>query len=52
MRGAGHLACMGEIRNLHEILVGKPKVKRSRRKWEDNIRTDLKEIRALIVQSV
>jgi hypothetical protein len=39
---------MGEIRNTHKILVGKPERKkllgRTRRRWEDNIRMDLEEI--------
>jgi len=39
---------MGDMRNSYKILVGKPKVKRPLgrliRSWEDNIRTDLKEI--------
>jgi hypothetical protein len=38
---------MGEIRNVHKIMVGKPEVKRPfgrpRRTWEDNIKTDLWE---------
>jgi len=25
MRWAGHVACMGEMRNTHQIFVGKPK---------------------------
>jgi len=48
MRWAKHVACMGEMRNAYEILVGKPERKRplgrSRRGWEDNIRMDLREI--------
>jgi hypothetical protein len=39
---------MVDIRNAYSILVGKPEWKRSlgkcRRRWEDNIRLDLKEI--------
>jgi hypothetical protein len=37
---------MGEIRNAHKILVGRPEEKRSlgRRRWEDNIRMDLRGI--------
>jgi hypothetical protein len=41
MRWAGHVACMGEGRNMYSVLVGKPKGKRPlerpRRIWEDGI---------------
>jgi len=44
----GHVACMGEMRNMYKILVGKPEWKRPflrpRRRWEDNIRMGLREI--------
>jgi hypothetical protein len=40
---------MGEERGVHRVLVGKPEGKRPlgrpRRRWEDNIRMDLQEIR-------
>jgi hypothetical protein len=40
---------MGEMRNAYNILTGKPEDKRplgnTRRRWEDNIRMDLREIR-------
>jgi hypothetical protein len=39
---------MGEMRNVYNILAGKPEGKRPlgrpRHKWEDDIRMDLKEI--------
>jgi hypothetical protein len=39
---------MGETRNAYKILVGKPEGKRplgrSRRRWVDNIKMDLREI--------
>jgi hypothetical protein len=39
---------MGEIRKAYKILVGKPKLKRplgrSRHKWVNNIKIDLKDI--------
>jgi hypothetical protein len=44
----GHVAPMGEKRNAYRILMGKPEGKRplgrSRRKWVDNIKMDLREI--------
>jgi hypothetical protein len=44
----GHVACMGDMRNGHNISAGKPEGKRSLRKpghrWEDNIRMGLTEI--------
>jgi hypothetical protein len=43
MRWAGHVARMGEKRNACTILVGKPEGKRHRRRWEDNIKMDLRE---------
>jgi hypothetical protein len=40
---------MGETRNAYRILVGKPKGKRQlgrpRRRWVDNIKMDVREIR-------
>jgi len=44
MRWAGHVARMGEEREVYRVLVGKPKVGRPRRRWADNIRTDLQEV--------
>ena len=48
MRWAGHVARMGEDRGVHRALVGRPKGKRPlgrpRRRWEDNIKMDLREI--------
>jgi hypothetical protein len=47
MRSARHVARMGELRNLHNILVGKPGGKRplgrSGNRREDNIRMDISE---------
>jgi hypothetical protein len=40
----GHIAHIGEMRNGCNILDGKPEVKRSRHKQEDNIRMKLREI--------
>jgi len=48
MGWAGHVARMGEGRVVHRVLVGKPKGKRPlgrpRRRWEDNITMDLREV--------
>jgi len=47
-RWAGHVARMGEERWVYRVLVGKPKGRRPlgrpRRRWVDNIRTDLQEV--------
>jgi hypothetical protein len=48
MRWAGHVARMGEWRGVYRVLVGRPEGKRPvgrpRRRWEDNIKMDLREI--------
>jgi hypothetical protein len=48
MRLEGHVARVGEDRNVYRLLVGKPEgkrlLRRSRRIWVDNIKTDLGEI--------
>jgi hypothetical protein len=48
MRWAGHVGRMGEERKVYKVLVGKPEGKkplgRPRRRWEDGIRIDLREI--------
>jgi hypothetical protein len=48
MRWAGHVTRMGEMRNVYktsiEIPEGERPLGRPRRRWEDNIRMDLKEI--------
>jgi len=48
MRWAGHVARMGEGRVVQRVLVGNPKGKRPlgrpRRRWDDNIKTDLQEM--------
>jgi hypothetical protein len=43
MRWAGHVARIREVRGAYNILVGRP-LGRPRRRWEDNIKMDLKEI--------
>jgi hypothetical protein len=48
MRWAGNAARRGEMRNAYKILgrklEGKRPLGRPRHKWEDNLRTDLREI--------
>jgi hypothetical protein len=48
MRWARYVAGMGELRNVYKILVGKSEWKRllgrPTRRWEDNIKVDLKKI--------
>jgi transposase len=48
MRWAEHVACMGEGRGVYRVLVERPEGKRPlgrpRRRGEDNIKTDLREI--------
>ena len=47
MRWAGHVARMGDRRGVFRDLVGKPEgkrpLRRSRRRWEDNIKMYLQE---------
>ena len=49
MRWVGHVARMEERRGVYRVLVGKPERKRPlgipRRRWEDNIKIDLEEVR-------
>jgi hypothetical protein len=53
MRWAGHVARMGEKRNVYRLLVGKPEGKRPigrpRRRWMENIKMDLLEIGLRVV---
>ena len=48
MRWAGHVARMGEERGPYRVLMGEPEEKRPlgrpRRRWVDNIRTDLQGV--------
>ena len=48
MRCAGHVARMGEEREVYRVLAGKPEGRiplgRPRRRWEDNIRMDVQEV--------
>ncbi|KAJ4442298.1 hypothetical protein ANN_12166 [Periplaneta americana] len=48
LRWAGHVARMGESRTAYRVLVGRPEGKRPlgrpRRRWEDNIKMDLRVV--------
>ena len=48
VKWAGHVARMGERRDVYRLLVGKPEGKRPlggpRCRWEDNIKMDLQEV--------
>jgi hypothetical protein len=47
LRWAGYVARMGEMRGAYRALVGKPEgrrpLERPRRRWEDNIKMDLRD---------
>jgi hypothetical protein len=53
MRWAGHVARIGEKRNVYRLLVRKPEGKRPlgrpRRRWIDNIKMELLEIEVSVV---
>ncbi|KAJ4443164.1 hypothetical protein ANN_04814 [Periplaneta americana] len=48
LRWAGHIVHIDEFRNAYRVLVGRPEGKRSlgrpNRRWEDNIKMDLREM--------
>ena len=48
MRWAGHVVCMTERRGAHLVVVGNPEGRRPlgkpRRRWVNNIQTDLQEM--------
>jgi hypothetical protein len=48
LRWAGHVARMGERRGAYRTLVGKREgrrpLERPRRRWEDNIKMDIREV--------
>jgi hypothetical protein len=48
MRWEGHVACMGEGRGVYRVLVRRPEGKRPLgrpiRRWEDNVKPDLREM--------
>ena len=54
MRWAGHVARMGKERGVYRVLLGKPEgrrpVGRHRRRWVDNVRMDLQEVRCVYME--
>jgi hypothetical protein len=48
MRWAGHEVCIGEMRSVYKVLIGKPEerrpLRRPRHRQEDNIKLNLREI--------
>jgi hypothetical protein len=48
LKWAGHVARMGKRRGAYRVLVGKPEgrrpLRRFRRRWEDNIKMDFREV--------
>jgi hypothetical protein len=48
LRWAGHVARMEKRRGAYRVLVGKPEgrrpLERPRRRWEDNVKMDLREV--------
>ena len=48
LRWAGYVACMEQSRNASRVLMGKPEGKRSlgrpRRRWEEIIKMDMREV--------
>jgi hypothetical protein len=56
MRWAGHVARLGDKRNVYRLLVGKPEGTRPigtpRRRWIDNIKMDLFEIGLSVLECI
>jgi len=56
MACVGHVACMGEMRkwysNFGKKIWRKRQLGRNRRRWEDNIRMNLREIRCEAVDMI
>jgi hypothetical protein len=48
LKGAGNVACMGNKRGAYRVLVrkteGKRPLERPRRRWENNIKTNLQSV--------
>jgi len=56
MRWAGHVARMGKRRGVDRVLVGKPEGKRPlgrlKRRWENNIKMDLQEVKCGVIDCI
>ena len=52
IRGAGHVAYMGQKRGICRALVGKPQVKRPRHRWENNIKIDLQDVGCGVIDCI
>jgi hypothetical protein len=56
MRWVGHVPWKGEMRNLYKIVVVKPEgrkqLRRSRHRWEDSIKIDLREMGLAVVDQI
>jgi hypothetical protein len=54
MRWVGHVACVGEGRNMYRVLAAKPEGKRllgrPRRRWEDGIKMELRRLAGGVVE--
>jgi hypothetical protein len=54
MRWVGHIACIGDMRNAHNVLVrrleGERPSRRPRHKWEHNIGMDFREVEWEVVE--
>jgi hypothetical protein len=56
LRWAGHVARIGEKKNMYSLLVGMPEGKRPlgrlRRRWINNIKMDISELGLSVVDSI
>jgi hypothetical protein len=56
IRRTGLVACMGERRDVHRVLVGKPdgtrRLGRPRRRWKDNFKMDLQEVECGVMDCI
>jgi hypothetical protein len=56
IRWAGHVALMGERRDVYRVLVGTPEIKsplgRPRLRWDYNIKIDLQEVECEVMDCI